>query len=168
MTTEREAGAITLEAVRTRFLDAETALADANRAITAIQGASMMIGEAKDSVTTSAGQLGALASALADMTGVLGDNATALREGVDAIRLGDPAEVRRMLSELDEAFTAFQATTGERLETLATQQRDLGVGVAGLAQAESIGRRRQMLEVRICIGLVAIAGAVAILASLLR
>ena len=168
MTTEQEAGAITLEAVRTRFLEAETALADANRAITAIQGASMMIGEAKDSVTTSAGQLGALASALADMTGLLGENATALREGVDAIRLGDPAEVRRMLSELDEAFTAFQATTGERLETLAKQQKDLGVGLTGLAEAESSGRRRQLLEVRLCIALVAIVGAVTLLASVLR
>ncbi len=167
MTTEQEAGAITLEAVRTRFLEAETALADANRAITAIQGASMMIGEAKDSVTTSAGQLGALASALADMTGLLGENATALREGVDAIRLGDPAEVRRMLSELDEAFTAFQATTGERLEALGGQQEDFGVGLAALAEADSRGRRRQMLEIRLCIAVVAIAGVLTLLASVL-
>jgi hypothetical protein len=168
MTTEQETVGITLEAVRTRFLEAETALADANRAITAIQGASVMIGEAKESVTVSAGQLGALAAALSDMTGVLGDNATALREGVDAIRLGDPAEVRRMLSELDEAFTAFQATTGDRLEALAKQQKDLGVGLAGLAEAETSGRRRQMLEVRVCIAVVAIAGIVTLLASVLR
>lgn len=168
MTTEQEAGAITLEAVRTRFLEAETALADANCAITAIQGASMMIGEAKDSVTTSAGQLGALASALADMTGLLGENATALREGVDAIRLGDPAEVRRMLSELDEAFTAFQATTGERLEALAKQQTDLGVGLAGMAEADGSGRRRQMLEIRACMALVVIGVVVTLLASVLR
>lgn len=164
MTTERQVGAVGLEEVRARFLDAEQALSDANRAITTIQGASAQIGGASQSVTDAATKLGGLASSLGDLTATLAENAVGLREGVDAIRLGDPAEVRRMLSELDAAFTAYQSTVVQRLDSAEARQGEL------TQQFEAIARtsRRQVFEARLGFALLAIGIVAAIIVAFLR
>ena len=41
---------------------------------------------------------------------------------MDAIRLGDPAEVRRQLNELEAGFDAFQSVVGERFGAIEERQ----------------------------------------------
>ncbi len=143
-----ETPALTLDEVRTRFLAAEESLGEAARAVAAIQGAAGQIAAARDGLAMSSTKIGELAASLSDLGAGLGENAVALREGVDAIRLGDPAELRRLIQELDAAFTAFQASVGERLEVIEQTESAASQQVRSLA-------RRQLVETRV--GLAALA-----------
>jgi hypothetical protein len=109
---------ITLEDVRARFLEAETRLGEASDAIAAIEQAAERMGVAHDGVVAAGAQLAGLASSMSEVSASLSANAIHLREGVDAIRAGDPAEIKRRIEELDAAFTAMQAVTVERFTKL--------------------------------------------------
>lgn len=139
---------ITLEDVRNRFLDAETRLTETVAAVAAIQEAAGHLGAAREGLGVAGERLGGLAGSMEEVASALTDNATHLREGVDAIRAGDPAEIRRQIEELDAAFTAMQSVVGDRLTKIeqevaaqvvalgahmATSRREARIIAAGLA-----------------------------------
>lgn len=112
---------ISLEDVRVRFLDAEARLSEAATAVGAIQEAAERLGAAREGLGAAGARLGDLAGAMGEVASSLADNATHLREGVDAIRAGDPAEIKRQIEELDAAFTAMQSVVGDRMTKLEQQ-----------------------------------------------
>jgi chromosome segregation ATPase len=123
--TDDVARAPTLDDVRQRFLDAETSLSGIGATLERLSGAAAGIGQARQSIDQAGASLGQLATRLSETAAELGANAVALREGVDAIRLGDPAEVRRQLNELDAGFGAFQGLVVERLTAIESRQSAL-------------------------------------------
>lgn len=143
---------ITLEEVRTRFLEAESRLNEAADAIAAIEQAAERMGVAHEGVVAAGGQLAGLASSMGDVATSLNDNATHLREGVDAIRAGDPAEIKRRIEELDAAFTAMQSVTVDWFNKL---EAGIGENKASLMSLQRESR------------LIAVALAVLILASII-
>jgi ABC-type transporter Mla subunit MlaD len=122
-----EPGALSLDEVRARFLEAETRLTETTAAIKSIEGAAERLAGAREGVTEASQQLAVLAGSLGEVTSALTTNAQHLREGVDAIRLGDPAAIRRQIEELDSAFTAMQSVMGDRF----------GAIEAGLSEAKT-------------------------------
>lgn len=130
---------ITLEDVRNRFLDAETRLTEVVAAVAAIQEAAGHLGAAREGLGVASERLGGLAGSMEEVASSLTDNATHLREGVDAIRAGDPAEIRRQIEELDAAFTAMQSVVGDRLTKIEQQ----GVALVAALDAHMAASRRQ-------------------------
>ena len=126
---------ITLEDVRNRFLEAETRLTDTVAAVAAIQEAAGNLGAARDGLGIAGQRLGGLAGSMTEVATGLAENAAHLREGVDAIRAGDPAEIRRQIEELDAAFTAMQSVVGERMSKLEEGQAALAVRVTEVLKA---------------------------------
>ena len=158
----------TLDDVRQRFLDAETNLAGIGSTLERLAGAAAGIGEARQSIDQAGTALNDLANGLADTASELEANAVALRQGVDAIRLGDPAEVRRQLSELDAGFTAFQATVVERLTKLEARQTTLADTLRGGNEESAERTKRAQLEMRLGLIVVAILAVGAIVMPLFR
>ena len=116
-----ESSTISLEEVRSRFLEAEARLGDAAAAIRSIEDAGNRVGAARESLTAAGEEIHGLAGRFGDVASSLTENAEELRRGVDAIRLGDPAAVRRQIEELDATFTAMQSVTSDRFRDV---QRD--------------------------------------------
>lgn len=116
---------VSLEEVRDRFLQAETRLGDAANAIQAIETAATQIGSSRESLMTAGTEIRALAGQFSDVASSLTTNADELRRGVDAIRLGDPAAVRRQIEELDAAFTAMQSVMVDRFTHIEAAQTSL-------------------------------------------
>ena len=146
---------VTLEEVRARFLEAESRLSEAADAVGAIQAAAERIGAAREGLGAAGAQLGNLAAALGGIATSLDDNATNLREGVDAIRAGDPAQIRQQIEELDSAFTAMQSVVGERLTHLEQQ----GVALSAAFEAKVATLRRDHRIVAIALAALVIASA---------
>jgi len=158
----------TLDDVRQRFLDAETSLAAITTTLERLNGAAAGIGQARHSLDQAGAALGELATSLAETATELESNAVALRQGVDVIRLGDPAEVRRQLSELDAEFGAFQATVVERLDAIEGRQAVLSTAVSTAGQLSQAASRRAQFEMRFGLIVVALIGLAAIAWPLLR
>lgn len=158
----------TLDDVRQRFLDAETNLAGIGSTLERLAGAAAGIGEARQSIDQAGTALNDLANGLADTASELEANAVALRQGVDAIRLGDPAEVRRQLSELDAGFTAFQATVIERLTALEARQSKQVETMSAEFEDSLVRSRRAQMETRLGLILVAAIGLAAVAVPLIR
>jgi ABC-type transporter Mla subunit MlaD len=135
-----QTGPVSLEDIRVRFLDAEAHLSEAATAIGAIQEAAERLGSARDGLAAASAQLANLAGSLEEVTSSLSDNAVSLREGVDAIRAGDPADIKRMIGELDAAFTGMQSVVGERL----TKLEQLGSALTASVEADRQDSRRQL------------------------
>jgi hypothetical protein len=153
--TDDQSSPPTLEDVRQRFLDAETHLAGIGSTLERLSGAAAGIGQARQSLDGAGAALADLATNLGETANELEANATALRQGVDAIRLGDPAEVRRVLHELDGSFGAFQRTVIERFTAVEASQAELKRAVGSvLEESRSLSRRAQV-EMRV--GLVGLA-----------
>jgi hypothetical protein len=153
--TDDQSSPPTLEDVRQRFLDAETHLAGIGSTLERLSGAAAGIGQARQSLDGAGTALADLATNLGETANELEANATALRQGVDAIRLGDPAEVRRLLNELDASFSAFQKTVIERFTAADTSHAELKHAVRSvLEESRSLSRRAQF-EMRV--GLVGLA-----------
>lgn len=131
---------ISLEEVRVRFLGAEARLSEAATAVEAIQDAALRLGAAREGLGAASAQLGDLAGSLGEVSSSLVDNAVHLREGVDAIRAGDPAEIRRQIEELDAAFTAMQSVVGERL----TKLEQLGAALSVALNDHTSASRREL------------------------
>lgn len=140
---------VSLEEVRERFLEAETRLGEAAKAIQAIDDAATRVGAARESLSAAGDEIRALAGQFADVASSLSENAEELRRGVDAIRLGDPAAVRRQIEELDAAFTALQSVMADRFGALEASQSALGVGIESTAAAHEAGTKSARLEARI-------------------
>ena len=119
-----EPSSVSLDEVRERFLEAEARLGDAAKAIQAIEDAATRVGAARESLTSAGEEIRGLAGQFSEVAASLGANAEELRRGVDAIRLGDPAAVRREIEELDAAFTAFQSVVGERFDANESAQTE--------------------------------------------
>jgi hypothetical protein len=133
---------ISLEEVRVRFLDAEARLSEAATAVGAIQAAAERLGSAREGLGAAGERLGELAASMGDIASSLADNAIRLREGVDAIRAGDPAEIKRRIEELDAAFTAMQSVVGDRLTKLDEQGAAIS---AALDEHVSASRRESRI-----------------------
>lgn len=139
---------VSLDEVRARFLEAEGRLAAAAAATEEIREAAGSLGTARAGVAEAAARLEGLAASLADVSSALLENATNLRAGVDAIRAGDPAQVRRQIEELDSSFTAMQSVVGEGFATVGQQQLTAAARSdaldASLATIESRARRERL------------------------
>jgi hypothetical protein len=159
---------ITLEEVRARFLEAESRLTDAATAIATIEEAAGRMGVAHEGVVAASTQLAGLASSMGEIASSLDENARHLREGVDAIRAGDPAEIKRRIEELDAAFTAMQSVTAERFTKLDSALADISNGSVTAAEgaASRIASLRQ--ESRILAALLAVLIFASIAISLVR
>jgi hypothetical protein len=138
-----EQAPLTLDDVRLRFLDAQAQLADAASAVEVIRESAERLGAAREGLADAGAQVVALAERFGSVADTMAENAERLREGVDAIRLGDPAAIRRQIEELDAAFTALQAVLIERLTRIEAGQSEarveLGASVAN-AQTATIDR----------------------------
>ena len=156
-----EPSSVSLEEVRERFLEAEARLGDAAKAIQAIEDAATRVGAARESLTSAGEEIRGLAGQFTEVAASLGANAEELRRGVDAIRLGDPAAVRREIEELDAAFTAFQSVVGERFDASERAQTDRDI------RSEAASRSVR-LEVRIFGALTTALLVAALLAIFLR
>jgi hypothetical protein len=139
---------VSLEEVRVRFLEAETRLADAATAVGAIQEAAERLGSAREGLGVASARLGDLAGGMGDVAASLVENATHLREGVDAIKAGDPAEIKRQIEELDSAFTAMQSVVGDRLTDVEQQVS----AVADASSANAVAARRELRVVALILG----------------
>lgn len=117
-----EPSTVSLDEVRERFLEAEVRLGDAATAIRAIEDAAIRVGAARESLTSAGDEIRGLAGQFGNVASSLTENAEELRRGVDAIRLGDPAEVRRQIGELDASFSAMQSVLSERFGSLEAGQ----------------------------------------------
>jgi hypothetical protein len=153
--TDDQSSPPTLDDVRQRFLDAETHLAGIGSTLERLSGAAAGIGQARQSLDGAGTALADLATNLGETANELEANATALRQGVDAIRLGDPAEVLRLLHELDASFGAFQRNVIERFTAVDASHAEFKRAIgSGLEESRSLSRRAQV-EMRV--GLVGIA-----------
>lgn len=163
---------VTLEDVRARFLEAESRLSEAAGAIEAIEQAAERLGLARESVSAASEQLAGLAAALGEVALGLNANATHLREGVDAIRAGDPAEIKRRIEELDAAFTAMQSVTAERSAALDVTLRERFDDAQRRAQEASVASltklARVQLELRVSAAVIGVLVAVSIAMTLVR
>jgi hypothetical protein len=153
--TDDQSSPPTLEDVRQRFLDAETHLAGIGSTLERLSGAAAGIGQARQSLDGAGTALADLATNLGETANELEANATALRQGVDAIRLGDPAEVRRLLYELDASFSAFQKTVIERFTAVETSHAEIKRAVRSVLEESRSLSRRARIEMRV--GLVGLA-----------
>jgi hypothetical protein len=151
--TDTQTSPITLEEVRTRFLEAESKLREATAAVEELRAGAEGMATTRETLALGARHLSELSTALTDVGGGLAENADQLRQGVDALRLSDPAEVRRQLDELAEAVAANQVVNSERLGQLEVSAR-AATSEASEATSASIARNR--LEARI--GFVIVAG----------
>lgn len=133
---------VTLEEVRERFLAAEARLGDTSNAIAAIEHAAERLGESRESLAIAGTAVSGLAGRFGEVADALTTNAENLRQGVDAIRMGDPAAIRRQIEELDAAFTAMQSVMGERLGKL---EAALVASAAAAAARETIALRERRL-----------------------
>lgn len=157
--------AVSLEEVRARFLEAEARLGDAAKAIQAIEDAAVRVGAARESLTTAGDEVRGLAAQFADVAASLTENAAELGRGVDAIRLGDPAAVRREIEELDAAFTSMQSVMAERFSGIETAQGGLAAALGATHERQQASARSARVEARI-IGIVTVL-AVAVVVVLL-
>lgn len=163
---------ISLEDVRVRFMEAEARLTEAAAAVASIEGAAERLGEARDGVIGAGQQLGRLAESMGEIATALTTNATHLREGVDAIRAGDPAEIKRRIEELDASFTATQVVMVERFDGVQAAldggfgdlKRTAQDGVSTMAARVASFQR----EVRILAAGLAILSVAAIVTQLIR
>jgi chromosome segregation ATPase len=135
MTDERT---LSLDDVRERFVEARAQLADASSSIGAIREAAQSLGQSRESLLGAGSRITELAERFGAVADAMAENAERLREGVDAIRLGDPAAIRRQIEELDAAFTALQSVSGERLTRIEA-------AMARLEQQLGSGRRQAMI-----------------------
>lgn len=140
---------VSLGEVRERFLEAEARLGEASKAIQAIEDAATRVGAARESLSAAGNEIRGLAGQFADVASSLTQNAEELRRGVDAIRLGDPAEVRRQIEELDAAFTALQSVITERLAALDASQGALSATVESTDAADRARTQSARTESRI-------------------
>lgn len=113
-----EQSPLTLDDVRLRFLEAQSQLADAGSAVETIRQSAERLGEARSGLANAGVEVAGLAERFGAVADAMAENAERLREGVDAIRLGDPAAIRRQIEELDAAFTAMQSVFGDRLTAI--------------------------------------------------
>ena len=109
---------VSLEEVRARFLEAETRLEEASRAVGSIEAAAASLGTTRASLAEAGTGVANLAARFGEVADTLHANAEIFGRASDAIKLGDPAAIKRQIEELDEAFTAMQAVMGERLTEL--------------------------------------------------
>lgn len=159
-----EPTAVSLEEVRTRFLEAEARLGDAANAIRSIEDAASQVGAARGSLTAAGEQIRGLAGQFGDVASALSDNAEELRRGVDAIRLGDPAAVRRQIEELDAAFTALQSVMADRFAGIEASGQSLAAQIEVTQEAH----RSTRLEIRIVGGLMLLVAAAVLVLLLVR
>jgi hypothetical protein len=110
-----EQAPLTLDDVRQRFLEAQAQLTDASGAIEAIRQSADRLGAAREGLADAGKEVARLAERFGTVADAMADNAQRLMEGVEAIRLGDPAAIRREIQELDAAFTPFQSVMLGRL-----------------------------------------------------
>lgn len=153
---------VSLDEVRTRFLEAQARLGDAANAIRSIEDAAAQVGAARGSLTAAGEQIRGLAGQFGDVASALSENADELRRGVDAIRLGDPAAVRRQIEELDAAFTAMQSVMAERFTGIEASNKSFADRLESVRRAQASAR----LESRLMGGLT-LAVSVAVLVLLL-
>jgi hypothetical protein len=155
--TDQAGRQVSLEEVRTRFLDSEARLSEAAAAVSSIQEAADRIGSAREGLVATSAQLGGLAGSLGDVASSLAENAIHLREGVDAIRAGDPAEIKRQIEELDAAFTAMQSVTGDRLAKLEQLSTAL---TSAVDEHAAISRRETRIVAVVLAALILVSAAV--------
>lgn len=145
---------VSLDDVRVRFMEAETKLSEAGVAIASIQMAAERLGAAKEGLGTASQRLAELASSFGDVAASLTNNAEELRLGVDAIKAGDPAEIKRQIEELDSAFTAMQSVVGERMTQLDAKTDALSSQLADLASSSVALEANARRESRIIAGVI--------------
>lgn len=135
-----EPTSVSLDEVRQRFSEAEARLGDAAKAVQAIEDAASRVGAARESFTTAGTEIRGLAGQFGDVASSLTENAEELRRGVDAIRLGDPAAVRREIEELDAAFTAMQSVMADRFGGIEVSQKAIAERLDAAANAQQSTR----------------------------
>jgi hypothetical protein len=160
--------AVTLEEVRDRFLQAETRLGDAASAIQAIEAAATQIGSTRESLMTAGTEVRALAGQFSDVASSLTTNADELRRGVDAIRLGDPAAVRRQIEELDAAFTAMHSVMADRFSHIEATQTSLAAAFDATGNRQDASAKSMRTEARIIGAVTALLVALSIVLLLIR
>src|SRR3712207_347091 len=96
-----EQASLTLDDVRQRFLEAQAQLTDASGAIEAIRQSAEKLGSAREGLADAGTQVAAMAERFGAVADAMDENAQQLLLGVEAIRLGDPAAIRREIQELD-------------------------------------------------------------------
>lgn len=148
-----EQAPLTLDDVRQRFLEAQAQLTDASGAIEAIRQSAYRLGAAREGLADAGKEVAGLAERFGTVADAMADNAQQLMEGVEAIRLGDPAAIRQEIQELDAAFTAFQSVNGDRLTSIE----------AALARAEAAAARRQRQQLVLAAVLLVAIAVVAVL-----
>lgn len=146
-----ESAPLTLDDVRLRFLEAQSQLADAGSAVEAIRQSSERLGAARDGLAGAGAEVARLAERFGAVADNLAENADRLHQGVEAIRLGDPAAIRREIEELDAAFTAMQGVFGDRLKTIET-------ALARIEASAQAQRRERLIIAAITIIAVVIVG----------
>lgn len=157
---------VSLEDVQARFLEAETSLRDAGKAIQSIHDAAERLGVAREGLGAASQRLAELATTLGDVTDSLAANAEQLRQGVDAIKAGDPAAIKRQIEELDSAFTAMQSVVGERLTQLDAKVATLSSELVASATSQAARSSRALREARILGAIVVVLLIVGIATSL--
>ncbi len=146
-----DAAPLTLDDVRLRFLEAQSQLADAGSAVEAIRQSSERLGAAREGLVDAGTEVAKLAERFGTVADNLAENADRLQQGVEAIRLGDPAAIRHEIEELDAAFTAMQGVFGERLKAIET-------ALAKIAASSQAERRERLITAAVTIIAVVIVG----------
>lgn len=157
-----EPTSVSLDEVRQRFSEAEARLGEAANAIHAIEDAASRVGSARESLTSAGNEIRGLASQFGDVASSLTENAEELRRGVDAIRLGDPAAVRRQIEELDASFTAMQSVMADRFGGIEASQKAIAERLDAAASAQQSTRRESRILGALSILLIAIVVAMAL------
>lgn len=138
---------LTLDDIRLRFLEAQEQLSDAASAVEAIRQSAGRLGEAREGLAAAGTEVAGLAERFGSVADAMAENADRLREGVDAIRLGDPAAIRQQIEELDGAFTALQSVIGERLTAIETGQAEARQQLEAADRRAGTARRERWLSI---------------------
>lgn len=144
-----EPSTVSLDEIRQRFVEAEARLGDAAKAIRVIDDAAMRVGAARESLTSAGDEIRGLAGKFGDVAAALTENAEELRRGVDAIRLGDPAAVRRQIEELDASFTAMQSVMAQRFGGIEDAQTALAATLETVGSRQEASAKAVRMEARV-------------------
>jgi len=130
-TSEREP--ISLDRVRSRFLDAEAKLIEAAESIESVRAAATEMREAREGLASAAGDVREMAEALERARASVEAAVGALQGGVEALRLSDPAEVRRQLVELSGGLTGLETGISDRFSAMEERDGAFSSGVSQLS-----------------------------------
>jgi chromosome segregation ATPase len=164
MTGIEQPQSVGLEDVRARFTQAEASLARAAKALGHLRSSIEELDGARDELRNVGSVLIQAATTLQSATGSLEGHVQLLKEGVDALKRSDPAQLERrivdvqqtMLTSLDKCEARVrdfvQAASDQQMQALGRHERALAES-ANLAQ-------RTRLELRIVMALIVIVAAI--------